>query len=295
MIIQSALPRELYALGRGGVPVTTIGLAHLPPWKNRMTSLSVDRFSRACAAGQAVYVGFFTDELKERFVAQGIPEAHAVRIPNIFLTPAAASPIADAPSGRPTISYAGDARVEKGFGLLGDVVERLRDLADFRIQCTLPAGPVDPSVARAVAQLEALEGAGVELVRGFLGQEQYASLIANSDAVLMPYVPDCYQAGRVSGILPEAWASGTPVVVSDGWWGADLVHLHGGGVVFRYGDIDDLAEAVERLVGQREAMADSARTASVSLGVESSADQAARALLRWSESLTGTSSCDSPA
>jgi glycosyltransferase involved in cell wall biosynthesis len=137
--------------------------------------------------------------------------------------PVVAPPVRNAPPGQPPqLLFAGGARVEKGYGLLPNLVQMLGGEARF----TIHSGPVDtsadPLVQRAHRQLRALAGPGLTLLELALPAAEYLSLLRAADLVLLPYDAQAY-GPRSSGILAEARAAGVPAVVPAGCWMADAV------------------------------------------------------------------------
>jgi len=135
--------------------------------------------------------------------------------------PVVAPPVRNAPPGRPPhLLFVGGARVEKGYGLLPDLVGALAGEARF----TMHSGPVDtaadPLVQRAHRRLRALAKPGLTLLERPLPAAEYLSLLSVSDLVLLPYDARAY-GPRSSGILAEARAAGVPAVVPAGCWMAD--------------------------------------------------------------------------
>jgi glycosyltransferase involved in cell wall biosynthesis len=137
--------------------------------------------------------------------------------------PVVAPPVRTGPPGQPPhLLFLGGARVEKGYGLLPNLVQALAGEARF----TIHSGPVDtaadPLVQRAHRQLRALAGPGLMLLERPLPLPGYLTLLRSADLVLLPYDAGTY-GPRSSGILAEARAAGVPAVVPAGCWMADAV------------------------------------------------------------------------
>lgn len=136
------------------------------------------------------------------------------------------------PRARPgeplTVGYLGDARDEKGFDLLPEVVRLSRKGRPLRfvLQVNLNTLEGDPGARAAVAELAAVDGPGVERVAGPLSADRYRALFARTDIVLLPYRPQAY-AARSSGVLMEAIAAGLPSVVTPGGWMEATLKLSG--------------------------------------------------------------------
>jgi glycosyltransferase involved in cell wall biosynthesis len=124
--------------------------------------------------------------------------------------------------------YFGDARDEKGFPLLSDMLDelygdyvapgRLRLVAQSNFN--LPGG--EPGSVRSRLALSALPPEYCELVEGPFESDEYLSLFSKADVVLIPYDQDNY-AARSSGVFAEALAAGKPTVVTRGTWMATVL------------------------------------------------------------------------
>ena len=157
--------------------------------------------------------------------------------------------------GGPTIQvrvgYLGDARPSKGFDLLGPAI--LKALSSgpptsaFVVQCSLGAGATGPASVAQLIRLNEQFGERLILLSQQLSEGEYARLLGSLDVVLLPYLDQKY-GESTSGIFAEALALGTPVVVSDGTWMARELRRSGGGLEFRRGDSDDLADKIGSLL-----------------------------------------------
>ncbi len=122
-----------------------------------------------------------------------------------------------------TVAYLGDARPEKGFGLLPDLARaaaekgylpgkmRLLIQSNFNI----PGG--EEGMREALAGILRFRNLGIEFQHGPFCPERYAELLTSSDIVLLPYVAPLYQR-RSSGILAEAMVAGKVTVAPQGTW-----------------------------------------------------------------------------
>jgi glycosyltransferase involved in cell wall biosynthesis len=117
------------------------------------------------------------------------------------------------------ILYAGEARSDKGFGLLPGIAEELaseRDAGSITIVCQSTLSEfADDAIRAAVQKLK--ETRGVELIDRFLPSTEYDDLIAGCDLILLPYDADQYRS-RLSAIFVDATCAGVPVVVPEGTW-----------------------------------------------------------------------------
>jgi hypothetical protein len=163
---------------------------------------------------------FYTDteELSEQWERLGIFRFHTLPIPHTY-----ASTDTIPHRGPLRLTYLGDARAEKGFPLLPELVAALEweymrtGKARLVAQCNfnVPAGEPTSVVAR--GQLESLPSDYVQLHKAPLTSEGYKQLLLTSDINLLLYVPLSYYA-RSSGILVESLAVGIPVIVPSGCW-----------------------------------------------------------------------------
>lgn len=127
------------------------------------------------------------------------------------------------PRGPIRIGFVGDARPEKGYHFLPQLVNDLWSdyvrpgKVDFTLQSNfnLAGGAPESIVAR--AQLDALPSDRVRLLWQPLTPSEYRDLVLQSDILLMPYDSRGYFA-RSSGIFSEAVTVGTPVVAAAGTW-----------------------------------------------------------------------------
>ena len=122
---------------------------------------------------------------------------------------------------RMRVVYVGDARTEKGYPHLPELVQHLlategrKTQLEFGIQSNFNLRDGDPGSAVARAQLEAMDSARVEIYREALTSAEYRALMSSGDLVLVLYDRDNYYA-RSSGIFVEAMVAGLPVVIPAG-------------------------------------------------------------------------------
>jgi glycosyltransferase involved in cell wall biosynthesis len=121
------------------------------------------------------------------------------------------------------IMYLGNARAEKGFHLLPELVEALASQPgiEFHFQAhTTPDDDPDERIEAAIERLKRLPR--VTLYPQPLSQRQYIELLCDADIVLLPYDTALYQR-RSSGILTQALAAGKVAVAPEGIWFSDAV------------------------------------------------------------------------
>ncbi len=158
------------------------------------------------------------------------------------------------PSEQIRISYFGDARDEKGFFWLPDLIDALMDdyilpgRVSFLIQAT--RSPWSHSRLSRKA-LDRLKGYDSKVVR-FVGEanplpaEEYYRLVSETDILLCPYDPARYRC-RSSGTFTEAIAAGIPTICPAETWMAGQLPP-GGGETFR--DHKSFIVAVKRVCDQ---------------------------------------------
>ncbi|MFA6964009.1 hypothetical protein [Bosea sp. (in: a-proteobacteria)] len=126
-------------------------------------------------------------------------------------------------SGPLRLTYVGDARVEKGYDRLPDLMRELGEtLIDGRTarliaQSNAAMSLEDHVIARARNTLKRYPIAQVELITRVLGVDEFTTLLSEADIVILPYDAGNYR-NRSSGILVQAIAAGKPVVAPAGTW-----------------------------------------------------------------------------
>lgn len=130
--------------------------------------------------------------------------------------------------GKIKITYLGDARDEKNFGILPSVLNILHTYGgagghcQFVIQSNFNIKNGEPESASAKLQLSAMPLEYCKLAGGPFSSDEYSELLLNSDIVIIPYNPEQY-AARSSGVLAEAIGAGKPVVTTGGSWMATVL------------------------------------------------------------------------
>ncbi|QDT99932.1 glycosyltransferase [Gimesia aquarii] len=161
-----------------------------------------------------------TDHLTKQYNSLGAMKFTTLPIPHDSTLQKSKTQVGNGPL---VISYIGDARTEKGFQALPKLISDLEakgidaGQVHYRFQSNfnVPEGEPAPRVAKAV--LSNYSENYIELLEGPFNSEEYASLINDSDIVLIPYDSNNYYA-RSSGVLAEALVAGIPVVVPAGTW-----------------------------------------------------------------------------
>ncbi|MFQ5502420.1 MAG: hypothetical protein ACE5EQ_08990, partial [Phycisphaerae bacterium] len=186
---------------------------------------SREAFRRFQGDAAGIRTRFYTDteRLTDQYNRLGVIPFHTLPIP---INPALSETLAVRRPGDPLrITYAGDARKEKGYHYLPGLVRTFweecleRNEVVFEFQSNfLHASPTDATEELlAVSELESYPPEKVRLHRAPLGSDAYLQLVASADILIIPYDPHNYFA-RSSGIMVEALAAGIPMVVPSGSW-----------------------------------------------------------------------------
>ena len=204
-----------------------------------------------------------TDELRDEYELLTALRFEVLPIPfrAELITPRARST-----HGPLTLVFLGDARDEKGFPWLPDLIDQLMDdfvrpgRVRFRLQATLGTPAYNPKSAPALARLRLFGTQQVELVGldGPLPPEKYYELVSSADVVLLPYDRNRYRAAS-SGTLAEAIGGGRPAIVpADSWMSTQLAP--GAGETFH--DFESFVAGTRRVIenfAQYRAAADAHR------------------------------------
>jgi glycosyltransferase involved in cell wall biosynthesis len=144
-------------------------------------------------------------------------------------------------TGPPRVGFLGQARSEKGFYLLAEALELLKE--PHQVELHASPAPGEP-VERWQAAMDRLQARGATLYRGPLSAADYWALLERLDVVALPYDP-VRHAHRTSNILTEAIGAGAlPVVPAEGWLGG--VGGQNGAETFTPWNAAALAEAIDR-------------------------------------------------
>jgi hypothetical protein len=179
---------------------------------------------------------------------------------DLILAAVAAAP-ARVPARPITIGYLGNARLEKGFQHLPDLVEQLtgrfgwagKVRFHFQSPFNIPDG--EPGIGIARARLGAFPVEMVTLEDRVLTTEEYYRMLAGIDVLVLPYDGARYDI-RSSGILVQARVAGTPMVAPEGSWIARQAPAPAGEAFQGPGD---LAAALDRLLRRYDAARTAAR------------------------------------
>jgi hypothetical protein len=194
-----------------------------------------------------------TDALRWRVRSIGFPVPQRLHSAS---RPAVSSPV--------RILYAGEARADKGFGLLPGIAEELateRESGALTIACQSTLSEfADEAIRAAIQRLK--ETRGVELIDRFLPSTEYDALIAGCDLILLPYDADQYRS-RLSAIFVDATCAGVPVIVpEDTWMSRQLEEGLGAGGAFATLTPQAIATVVRQLLPKLDMVKREGHTAS---------------------------------
>jgi hypothetical protein len=214
--------------------------------ERRLLLRAFGRFHADCAAGR---IRFYTDtealsRAYQEFTSllfQTLPIPHTAM--RGCQPPFSAGPL--------RILYLGDARMEKGYHYLPDLIRDLwPDLiatgrVAFIVQSNPTTGREHPEITAARARLAALAGPSVRLLETPLSPEEYRQILQSGHVALLLYDRGAYQA-RSSGILAEALAAGVPPIVPAETWLAQ--QLAEGKVGRTFHDVREVPGLIRELV-----------------------------------------------
>jgi glycosyltransferase involved in cell wall biosynthesis len=159
------------------------------------------------------------------------------------------------------IVYMGDARPEKGYQLLPDMVQALwpnyvekgKVCFTFQSNFNVPGG--EPGMFEARQRLQHFPSETVRLLTEPMPPAEYYRHLGEADVVIIPCLADRY-AARSSGILAEALAAGKPVIVPANTWMAAQIDPSRGRT---YKDLCGLPQAVTEILDDYDSFQRAAR------------------------------------
>ncbi len=176
--------------------------------------------------------------------------------------------------------YLGDARSEKGYQHLPDLIHALWDnyfeneKVKFTIQSNFNTNGGELGILEAKLKLEQYPARKVKLIQEAIFPDEYYQLLSSADLVILPYNPENYQ--RTSGVLTEALAAGKPVVVPANSWLAQQVDESRARI---YQSPDNLAQFVIDAIENIEKLTEAANDYKLEWREKQSPDNFVRTLL----------------
>lgn len=201
-----------------------------PTWQAQLGALEAQRLKMTLAQAvrrmRSVDVRWLTDteSLTRQHNLLGVARFETAPVP----VSAAFEGVKRADASPVTFGYLGDARTEKGFGLLSEmwdhVVRSAGELNPPRLlaQSNYNILGGEPLAVQGRLALQAHPRKSVELVEGPFSSEEYLALFGQIDVMVVPYEPNSY-ATRSSGVFVEAIKGGMPAIVTNASWMAQLV------------------------------------------------------------------------
>ncbi len=205
-------------------------------------------FAELAILNPAIRPRLFTDSdlLRDQFGLLTDLPIGLVPIPHCVLSPNRAEP--NAPSGPIKIVYLGQARRNKGFGLLPDAIASAQAAGEGRgVMFHLQAADHDFTPKDWEALYGRLTRLGARLIDSALNEIEYEALLDSADVVIIPYLQQHYDS-QTSGILAEAIGAGKPVIVPINTWMEQQVAGRGNATTFVPGDPLSLGDAIVSMV-----------------------------------------------
>ncbi len=186
------------------------------------------------------------------------------------------------------IVYLGDARPEKGYQYLPDIVDVLwtdyiqPGKIKFTIQSNfnIEGGMGDIPTAR--LQLERYPHQKVSLIKEAMSPDDYYHILGEADVLILPYDPNSYRV-RTSGVLTEALAAGKPVVVPSNSWLAKQVDSSRARI---YETVDKIPESIINVIENLPQLTEAAKQFSGQWKEQNSPDSLVKCLLSQKNYLT---------
>lgn len=182
------------------------------------------------------------------------------------------------------IVYLGDARREKGYHLLPDVIAELwKDYIStkkvkFTIQSNLNIVGGETGILASRLELEKYPDEQVKLIKEAMDAEDYYQLLADADLMIIPYDVDSYRY-RTSGVFTESLAAGKPVIIPANSWLATQVDETRSSI---YDNYKDIGKSIIKVIENLENYSKSALEFSVSWKQKYSSDYLIKCLLNKS-------------
>ena len=163
------------------------------------------------------------------------------------------------------LGYLGDAREDKNFRKVVELLSVAPENLGFIIQCNPPAiGEYEVGIKEIVQYLKGLRREHLYIYDNPLNLDEYQKILNLSSIVWCLYNASQYR-NRISGILLEAWLFRKPVITTRGTWMARQVEKYGGGLVLDSQDPQKILKAVEEIQKNYERFSKEAEAAGKAL------------------------------
>lgn len=189
-------------------------------------------------------VRFFPDSdlITEQLQAQGF--AAAITLPFPHLPPR--QPLINQ-TNKIIIGYFGEARYDKGFDLLPELIEKLFKLnkyISFIIQANVHRATSQMALAdRALSELADKYPHNICILKGYLNDDEYLRSMRKCTVLLIPYRREYYGLGT-SGLLAGAIVCGAWAVVPAGTWMSEQHKGYDQIISFNQANASELSAAV---------------------------------------------------
>ena len=137
-------------------------------------------------------------------------------------------------NGEVRLLYVGRVSKEKNLDLLGEAYRRLRSEGLPIHLVVVGHGPYSDEFSKSLPEA---------CFTGYLTGKDLATAYASADIFVFPSTTDTF-----GNVIIEAQASGIPVIVSDSGGPKELVRNNENGLITKSHDVDDLTEALRRLI-----------------------------------------------
>jgi glycogen synthase len=190
--------------------------------------------------GRADAVVVLTERTAAALRSDGVHPGRISTIPSGFEPSLFGSPTTGArsPGGLPRIGYVGRLAAQKRADLLVQAFGRMRQPADLVLVGDGPERARVEQLARTSPAADRIT------VTGFVEHSAVPAVLASLDVLVLP---SAYE--EMGSVLVEAMVAGLPVVASDVGGIPEVVRHGETGLLVPPGDVDCLAEALDRLAG----------------------------------------------
>ncbi|ACB49875.1 unknown [Crocosphaera subtropica ATCC 51142] len=221
-----------------------------------------------------------TDDLIQRY--NSLSNVKLYKIPIPFRQEKLTQIVEKADKNKPVhLVYLGDARPEKGYHYLPNIVEYLWTdyIQPGKIKVTIQSNfsieGGEGLIPQARLALERYPDSKVKLIKTAMSADDYYQLLAEADALILPYDTNSYRF-RTSGVLTEALAAGKPVIVPQNSWLGKQVDSSRASL---YENSDEIPKKVIEIVENLDRFSESARKFSKRWLEQNSPDSLVKTLL----------------
>lgn len=146
--------------------------------------------------------------------------------------------------------YLGDARIEKGYLYLPNIVADLWEdyLVTKKVKITIQSNfninTGEKGILASRLKLEEYPQDMVKVIKNPMTTEEYYQLLISADLLVIPYDVSSYRY-RTSGVLTESLAAGKPVIIPANSWLASQVDENRGGI---YQHPQEISETIIKVI-----------------------------------------------